>query len=194
MLLLIGGAPGVGKSVVAHEVGRELGMLRLVDVDVIRDLLRIQSREQDDPMLFRNALNAYALHGGALNASAVLNGFQAHNRPLAGAAARMIDSYLITGKSAIFHGVPLIPSQFSRYRSRGAQIVLIAAVNEVDYHKRLADRGRVRAGRVPAKDRLDAGWVIHQNLVADAHSCGIAVIAEDTPGKSVAAVLKRISS
>ncbi len=193
MLLLIAGAPGVGKSVVAHEVARELGMLRLVDIDVIRDLLRIQSREQDDPMLFRNALNAYELHG-AMNATTVVAGFQAHNRPLAAAAARILDSYLVTGKSAIFHGVPIVPSQFARYRSRGAQIVLLAASSEEDYRKRLADRGRVRAGRVPAKERLDAGWLIHQHLVADAAACGVAVIAEETTTKAVSSVLKRISS
>ena len=193
MLLLIAGAPGVGKSVVAHEVARELGMLRLVDLDVLRDLLRIQSREQDDPMLFRNALNAYELHG-PMTSSTVVAGFEAHIRPLAGAAARMIDSYLVTGKSAIFHGVPLMPSQFSRYRARGAQIILLAAPNEAEYRKRLSDRGRVRAGRVPARERLDAGWYIHQHLVADASSCGVAVIAEETPAKTVIAVLKRISS
>ena len=193
MLLLIAGAPGVGKSVVAHEVARELGLLRLVDVDVIRDLLRIQSREQDDPMLFRNALNAYEMHG-ALSQASTIAGFQAHVRPLAGAVARMIDSYLVTGKSAIFHGVPLVPGQFSRYRSRGAQIVLLAATSEEEYRKRLGDRGRVRAGRAPAKDRLDAGWMIHQHLLADASACGVAVIAEATPAKAVQAVLKRISS
>ena len=193
MLLLIAGAPGVGKSVVAHEVARELGLLRLVDVDVIRDLLRIQSREQDDPMLFRNALNAYELHG-VLTPATVVAGFQAHVRPLAGAVARIIDSYLVTGKSAIFHGVPLVPSQFSRYRARGAQVILLAASSEEEYRKRLSDRGRVRAGRVPAKERLDAGWLIHQHLISDATSCGVAVIAEDTPGKAVSAVLKRISS
>lgn len=193
MLLLIAGAPGVGKSVVAHEVARELGMLRLVDVDVIRDLLRIQSREQDDPMLFRNALNAYELHG-PLSPTTVVAGFQAHIRPLAGAVARILDSYLVTGKSAIFHGVPLVPSQFSRYRARGAQIVLLGAPSEEAYRKRLADRGRVRAGRAPAKDRLDAGWAIHQHLVGDAAACGVPVIAEETAAKAVTAVLKRISS
>ncbi|MFN7131314.1 MAG: AAA family ATPase, partial [Myxococcales bacterium] len=113
MLLLIGGAPGVGKSSVAMEISRELGMTRHIDLDVIRDVLRIQSREQDDPMLFRNALNAYELHG-ALNPPNVIAGFQAHVRPLTGAAARLVDSYLSTGKSAIFHGVPLLPAQFAR--------------------------------------------------------------------------------
>jgi 2-phosphoglycerate kinase len=193
MLLLIGGAPGVGKSTVAHEVARELGLLRLVDLDVVRDLLRIQSREQDDPMLFRNALNAYELHG-ALNGPTVLAGFQAHVRPMVGAAARLVDSYLSTGKSAVFHGVPLVPNQFARYRTRGVQFVMLAAANEDAYRKRLGERGRVRAGRVPASDRLEAGWLIHQHLVADAQACGVPVIAEETPAKASAALLRRISS
>ena len=96
MLLLIGGAPGIGKSSVALEIARELGTMRLVDLDVLRDVLRIQSREQDDPMLFRNALNAWELHG-PLSTATVVAGFEANVRPLAGAATRLIESYLSTG-------------------------------------------------------------------------------------------------
>lgn len=193
MLLLIGGAPGVGKSTVAHEVARELGLLRLVDVDVVRDMLRIQSREQDDPMLFRNALNAFELHG-SLSPATAISGFQAHIRPQVGAASRLLDSYLSTGKGAVFHGVPLVPGLFARYRSRGVQFFLLAAGREETYRKRLGDRGRERAGHSPAADRLDAGWLIHQHLVSDAHSCGVPVIAEDSPARTAQALLKRISS
>jgi 2-phosphoglycerate kinase len=164
-----------------------------VDVDVIRDLLRIQSREQDDPMLFRNALNAYDLHG-PLSPITALTGFQAHVRPLAGAAARMIESYLSTRKSAIIHGVPIVPSQFVRFRSRGVQLALLAAPSEEVFRKRLADRGRARAGQIPSTDRLEAGWTIHQFLVSDAEACGVPVIQEETVIKAVSTLLHRISS
>ena len=40
MIVLIGGAPGVGKSMVAYQLARELGLLRLIDLDVLRDNLR----------------------------------------------------------------------------------------------------------------------------------------------------------
>jgi len=193
MLLLIGGAPGIGKSAVAHQVAHELGLLRLVDLDVIRDLLRIQSREQDDPMMFRNALNAWELHG-PISPATVVAGFQAHIRPLEGASSRLLDNYLRTSKSAIFHGVPLVPSHCARYRNLGAHLVLLAARNEEEYRARLSERGRLRAGRAPAKERLDAGWLLHQHLVADAAACGVPVISEETESQNVSALLKRISS
>ncbi|MGI5864677.1 MAG: AAA family ATPase [Myxococcales bacterium] len=193
MLLLIGGAPGVGKSTVAQRVAHELGMLRLVDLDVIRDLLRIQSREQDDPMMFRNALNAWDLHG-PMSQPTVVAGFQAHIRPLVGAASRLLDNYLRTSKSAIFHGVPLVPSHFARYRNLGVHLVLLAARNEEEYRARLSERGRLRAGRAPAKDRLDAGWILHQHLVADAAACGVPIISEESEAQSASALLRRIGS
>lgn len=193
MLLLIGGAPGIGKSTVAHQVARELGLLRLVDLDVVRDLMRIQSREQDDPMMFRNALNAWDLHG-PLSPSTVVAGFQAHIRPLEGASTRLIDGYLRTGKSAIFHGVPLVPSHFARYRNLGAHLVVLAARSEEEYRARLSERGRARAGRPPAKERLDAGWILHQHLVADANACGVPVVSEESETLNASALLRRISS
>ncbi len=193
MLLLIGGAPGVGKSTVAMEVGRELGLNRHIDLDVIRDVLRIQSREQDDPMLFRNALNAWELHG-PLSPATAIDGFQANVRPLAGAASRLIDSYLSTGKGAIFHGVPLTPAQFGRYRTRGVHFVLLGAPDEDTYKARLAERQRIRAGKAHAEDRLTAGWYIHQHLHAEAIANNVPVIIEETPEKAAAAVLRRFRS
>lgn len=193
MLLLIGGAPGVGKSTVALEIGRELGLNRHIDLDVVRDLLRIQSREQDDPMLFRNALNAWELHG-PLSPATAIDGFLAHVRPLAGAASRLVDSYLSTSKSAIFHGVPLMPGQFARYRSRGVQLVLLGAPDEETYKKRLSDRQRIRAGKTHAENRLTAGWYIHQHLHAEAIANNVPVIIEETPEKAAAEVLRRFRS
>jgi 2-phosphoglycerate kinase len=193
MLLLIGGAPAVGKSTVAQEIARDLRLLRLVDFDVVRDVMRIQSREQDDPALFRNALNAYELHG-EFSPSNVIAGFQSHVRPLAGAASRLLESYLGTNKSAVFHGVPLVPSQFARYRARGVHFALLAAPSEDTYRRRLAERGRARAGREPSAARLDAGWLIHQHLVSDALENGVPVIAEDEAGEAAAMVLRRIRS
>lgn len=193
MLLLIGGAPGVGKSTVALEISRELGLLRHIDLDVVRDLLRIQSREQDDPMLFRNALNAWELHG-PLSPKTAIEGFQAHIRPLAGAASRLVDSYLSTGKAAIFHGVPLLPGQFARYRSRGVHLVLLAAPSEEAYKQRLADRQRFRAGKAAGEDRLTAGWYIHQHLHAEAIAHNVPVIIEESPEKAAAQVLRQFRS
>jgi 2-phosphoglycerate kinase len=193
MLLLIGGAPGIGKSTVAAEIARELGLARLIDLDVVRDILRIQSREQDDPMLFRNALNAYELHGPFTPAT-VLAGFHAHVRPIASAATRLLESYLSTGKSAIFHGVPLLPVQLARYRTRGVQMAVLGARDEETYRNRLGDRGRVRAGRAPALDRLDAGWIVHQHLAADAAAHSVPFVSEATAFEAAAALLRKIQS
>lgn len=193
MLLLIGGAPGIGKSTVAHQVAQELGMLRLIDMDVIRDLMRIQSREQDDPMLFRNALNGWELHG-PFGAKTVLAGFQAHIGPMVGAATRLLDGYMRIGKNAIFHGVPLVPSQFARYRNLGVQLAVLAARNEDEYCKRFSDHAKGRAGRFPATERVEAGWILHQHLVSDAEANGVPVIAEATAAKAASVLLKRISS
>lgn len=193
MIVLIGGAPGVGKSIVAYQLARELALLRLIDLDVLRDLLRIQSREKDDPILFCNALNAWELHGPFSEAT-VQAGFHAHVRPLVGATFRLIDSYLNTGKSAIFHGVGLLPSQMARYHQRGVHQVVIAARDEASYRERFVEKHRMRTGLLPTQVRIDAGWILHRQIVSEAEACGLQVIAEDSPAQAVALLMRRISS
>jgi 2-phosphoglycerate kinase len=113
---------------------------------------------------------------------------------MVGAAMRLLDGYMRVGKSAIFHGVPIVPCQFARYRSLGAHLVLLAARNEDEYCKRFAERAKARAGRFPSNERVEAGWILHQHLVADATACGVPIIAEATPAKAASSLLKRISS
>ena len=193
MIVLIGGAPGVGKSMVAYQLARELGLLRLIDLDVLRDILRIQCREKDDPILFCNALNAWELHG-PFSESTVQAGFQAHVRPLVGATFRLVDSYLNTGKSAIFHGVGLLPSQMARYRQRGVLAVIVAASDEASYREGFIEKHRTRTGLMPAQVRIDAGWILHRQIVAEARDCGLQIIAESTPAQAVAQVMRRLRS
>ncbi|MDR0966160.1 MAG: AAA family ATPase [Myxococcales bacterium] len=193
MIVLIGGAPGVGKSAVAYQLARELALLRLIDLDVLRDMLRIQSREKDDPILFCNALNAWELHG-PFGEKSVHEGFHAHMRPIVGAAFSLIDSYLSAGKSAIFHGVGLLPSQMARYQRRNVHQVVVATVDEESYRTRLIEKYRMRTGMDPLKVRIDAGWMLHRQIVAEAEACGLLVIAESAPAQAVAKLMHRIRS
>lgn len=193
MIVLIGGAPGVGKSIVAYQLARELALLRLIDLDILRDVLRMQSREKDDPILFRNALNAWELHGDFCPKT-VLDGFEAHIRPLTGVAFRLVDSYLSTGKSAIFHGAALVPGQMARYHQRGVLSVVLAARSEAAYRDRFIDKHRMRTGRDPADVRIQAGWILHQKIVADAEASGLQVVDAESPADAVAALMRRISS
>ena len=193
MIILVGGAPGVGKSIVAYQLARELALLRLIDLDILRDVLRMQSREKDDPILFRNALNAWELHGD-FSPKTVLDGFDAHIRPLTGIAFRLVDSYLSTGKSAIFHGAALVPGRMARYHQRGVLSVVLAARSEAAYRNRFIDKHRMRTGRDPAEVRIKAGWILHQNIVAEAEACGLQVVDAESPADAVNALMRRISS
>lgn len=194
MIILVGGAPGVGKSAMAFELARNLGVYRLIDLDILRDMIRLQSREKDDPILFRNALNAWELHG-PFSQKTVVDGFYAHTRQQVAVTFRMVDSYLSTGKSAIFHGAALLPSQMARYQKRtDVHAFVVASRDEAAYRASFVETHRMRTGRDPAEIRVEAGWILHQSILKAAKECGMAIVAEDGVKKAVEAMMGRIAS
>ena len=205
MIVLIGGAPGVGKSVVASALARHLDILRLIDLDILRDILRLQSREREDPVLFMNALNAWELHG-SFSEKMVMDGFHAHIRQQLGLTFRLIDSYLASGKSAILHGTALLPSQTARYRNKDVHTFVIACTDEEAYRASFIELHKMRTGSTPRDIRIHAGWILHQNIVREAQDCGAQIIfggippsgvhslGREFPGKVVEQILGRLCS
>lgn len=175
MIILIGGAPGVGKSVIANALSRKMNILRLVDLDTLRDILRLQSREKDDPVLFMNALNAWEIHGD-YSERTVMEGFYAHMRQQVGLSFRLVDSYLTTGKDAILHGAALFPSQTVRYRRRDVHAFIIACPDAASYRTSFMELHKMRTGTVPKDIRIQAGWILHQKLVQEAKDCGATIL------------------
>lgn len=115
-IVLVGGAPGVGKSTIAAELAYRLGIGRLVSTDSVREALRSLISKELSPVLHASTFNAWKADllpeessGKGPDARRVVRGFMAQVRMLGPAVDGIINRTLDEASSLVLEGVHLVP-------------------------------------------------------------------------------------
>ena len=77
MILLLGGAAGVGKTSLALEVAHRLGIDRVLSTDAIRQIMRIMLSRELVPAIHGSSYDAYRAAPGSPATMPVIEGFRA---------------------------------------------------------------------------------------------------------------------
>lgn len=138
LIILIGGATGVGKSTVATQLATRLGITRVVSTDAVREVLRSAFTEQMFPTLYSSSFDAD--HGVRQpiphSGDRLIIGFREQAAAVAVGAQALIDRAIAEGTDLIVEGAHLVPGFLEGIESDQAVIVpLLVVVDDEDLHK-----------------------------------------------------------
>ena len=144
LMVLIGGAPGVGKSAIAAEVAYRLGIPRVVSTDIVRQALRSLIGKELSPVLHASSYSAWRAEllpserdTAKPSKSAVLRGFLAQVRQLSPAIGAIIERSISEDTSLVIEGVHLVPGWSPAEDFPGAIIIrLMLFINDPDDHRK----------------------------------------------------------
>lgn len=165
LVLLIGGAAGVGKSALASEIGYRLGIPRIVSTDSVRQALRSLIGPELSPVLHSSSYDAWLaelLPAERANArpkrKRVIRGFQAQVQQLATALSAIVERNVSESTSIVMEGIHLVPGIGSIPTIEGATVVqLLLVVDDADLHRHHFD---LREGRTRSR-RAKQGYLDH---------------------------------
>ena len=190
LVVLIGGATGVGKSTVATALATRLGITRVSSTDFIRQILRSVVAEAIAPELSRSSfeLDLGSGRDGARSHSEFER--QAHE-VLVGVRAT-IDRAVAEGTSIILEGIHLVPGLIDCPSDRHALVVAVVlqVEDEDDHEHRFAHRAQT--SQRPAQrygDGLGPIRALQGYFVASARRNGVPVIANRDENATVQSVL-----
>ncbi len=113
VVVLIGGAAGVGKSAISAEISRRLGIERIIGTDTIREIMRYMIPRDLMPVLHESSFQA----GNSLRDPYVKNKVIYAFRQQANLVSEGIRAYVERGKkeglNAVINGVHLVPGLLS---------------------------------------------------------------------------------
>lgn len=143
VIVLIGGAPGVGKSTVASELGYRLGIPRMVSTDAVRQALRSLISPELSPLLHESSYTAWRaelLPPERIDAKPeplrVIRGFRAQIQQLATAITAIIERNLHENMSLVMEGIHLVPGLSPKHDFEGAMVVeLMLMVEDENSHR-----------------------------------------------------------
>jgi 2-phosphoglycerate kinase len=138
LIILIGGATGVGKSTIATQLAGRLGITRVISTDAVREVLRSAFTAEMFPTLYASSFEADKAvrqpipHSG----DRLIIGFREQAAAVAVGAQALIDRAIEEGTDMILEGAHLVPGFLQSVESDDAVIVsLLLTVEDEDMHR-----------------------------------------------------------
>ena len=152
LILLLGGTSGVGKSSLAVEVARRLGIGRVLSTDSIRDVMRMMLSEELVPTLHVSSFEAHTrlLTRAPEGIDPVIEGFLDQSRTVSVGVRAVIERAIVEGTSTILDGVSLVPGLFdpADWSDRAHIFFLLAAdADRESLHSHLVARAHGKGAR-----------------------------------------------
>lgn len=153
LIILLGGATGVGKSTIATQLATRLGITRVVSTDAVREVLRSALTKEMFPTLYASSFEADKAvrqpipHSG----DRLIIGFREQAASVAVGAQALIDRAIAEGTDMILEGAHLVPGFLEGVESDKAVIVpLMITIEDEELHKsHFLMRGREGASQRP---------------------------------------------
>ncbi len=180
LVLLLGGSSGVGKSALALEVARRLGIGRVLSTDSIRQIMRVLLSRTLVPAIYGSSYDAYKLlPSDDGNQPDVIAGFRAQATAVGVGVTASLDRTVEESTHLVIDGVSIAPGliDLDGYAGKADVVFLVIAVEEDELRNRFVARATGQPRRLPDRylANFDAILEIQRHLAdrAEQHSVPI---------------------
>ena len=198
VIVLLGGTAGVGKTTIALEVARRLGISRVLSTDSIRQVMRIMLSPELMPALHTSSFEAHReLPGIAGDEDAVIDGFLAQTTAVAVGVRAIIDRALEENASLVLDGVALVPGLIDLAHYDGRAHVFFQVVARFDpagMQAQFLSRAEREKNREAKRyvDELDAILEIQDYVLEQADREDVPIIENASLEGSVLLVIRHV--
>lgn len=197
LVLLLGGTSGVGKSALALEVARRLGIGRVLSTDSIRQIMRVLLSRELIPALYGSSYDAYRLLPAEDGVTPdVITGFRAQARALAIGIRASLERTVEENSHLVIDGVSIAPGliDLNVYAGRAHPVFLVVKVEADELRTRLVARSTGQPLRLPDRylANFDGILAIQDHLLERAARHGIPVIENSSFDESARRVIEHL--
>jgi 2-phosphoglycerate kinase len=199
VVILLGGATGVGKTSLALQVAHRLGIGRVISTDAIRQVMRIMLSPELMPAIHKSSYDAWTAVGfeATPGADPVVEAFLDQAEVVAVGARALIERAIEERTSLVMDGVSLLPGRLGldAYADRAHVIFLAVAVLDREaFASRFAARAQDEAR--PAHRyvaNLDAILRIQDYILEQAEAHDVPIVENASFDRSVLSIIRIVT-
>ncbi len=199
VVILLGGATGVGKTALALEVAHRLGIARVLSTDSIRQVMRVMLPPQLVPAIHGSSYDGERLLAGPVRGEdPVIAGFLAQTAAVSVGVRATLDRALEENASVVLDGVVLVPGllDLRAYAERAELIFLVVATLDAEaYRNRFASRAADERRRAQHRylENLESILRIQEHVLALADQHGVPIIDNVSFDRSVVTIIRHVT-
>ncbi|MCL2687166.1 MAG: 2-phosphoglycerate kinase [Methanobrevibacter sp.] len=166
IVILIGGASGVGTSSIAFEIANRLGIRNMISTDMIREVMRKIVSKELSPVIHESSFTAYKGMRVPISPEFddVLAGFRDHVGTVSVGIEAVIERALKEGISIVIEGVHVVPGFINEKLMEKSNVVMfVLTLQDKQIHKgRFYSRCKQMWARRPLQIYLDNFFAIRK--------------------------------
>ena len=137
LIILIGGASGVGTSSMAFELANRLRLKNLISTDMIREIMRKIISKELSPVIHKSSFDAHeSIRTPAIRVDSVIEGFISHVDVVNVGIEAIIERSVKEGISTIIEGVHVVPGFIRKDLMENNNIIVFTLiVGDEEAHK-----------------------------------------------------------
>ena len=137
LIILIGGASGVGTSSMAFELANRLRLKNLISTDMIREIMRKIISKELSPVIHKSSFDAHeSIRTPAIRVDSVIEGFISHVDVVNVGIEAIIERSVKEGISTIIEGVHVVPGFIRKDLMENNNIIVFTLiVSDEEAHK-----------------------------------------------------------
>ena len=137
LIILIGGASGVGTSSMAFELASRLRLKNLISTDMIREVMRKIVSKDLSPVIHKSSFDAYeSIRTPSIRIDSVIEGFISHVDVVNVGIEAIIERSVKEGISTIIEGVHVVPGFIRQDLMQNNNIIIFTlTVDNPESHK-----------------------------------------------------------
>jgi len=199
VILLLGGAAGVGKTSLALEVAHRLGIGRVLSTDSVRQIMRLMLSPDLAPTIHGSSYDAYKLLPTLTpETDPVIEGFRSQTATVSVGVRASMDRAVSENTSLVFDGVSLVPGliDLDAYGELAHVVFLVvASLDTKEYANRFASRekGQSRRGAHRYVENLDSILKIQDHLLDEAERYGVPIVENDSFDRAVLLIIRHVT-
>ena len=199
VILLLGGAAGVGKSSLGLEVAHRLGIDRVLSSDSVRQIMRIMLSPELSPAIHGSSYDAYKLFPpGALGGDPVIEAFRAQSSTVAVGVRASMDRAVAENGSVVLDGVALVPGIIDPAAYADLADVIFLVVTTLDsevYRERFVSRAEGQTHRAAHRylENLDAILRIQEHFLEVSERHGIPIVDNVSFDRAVVQIVRYVT-
>lgn len=137
LIILIGGASGVGTSTMAFELANRLRLKNLISTDMIREVMRKIVSKELSPVIHKSSFDAHeSIRTPSIRVDPVIEGYISHVDVVNVGIEAIIERSVKEGISTIIEGVHIVPGFINKELMDNNNIIMFAlTVDDEESHK-----------------------------------------------------------